>query len=402
MQQQSMVGVDYIRQKTDLTESDLDLLEIRDPLDHIKMPGAEARLYNLDAVEYLQTLHKETRTAMHCRLLQWNDQTIQRFDDECKQVMACWQPPKSILNFSSGSRLPSEVWSQILGHLSDDLQLDDIRGASVIARELCNASMASKELYAASLPAFQKLSNLCDKMELEDKWQGLLSDPWNQRLVSDIDILDLLEDAGLRAFGSRSIRICMLYEVVQQSKPTRLPARLILAVREEKRSRPASFQLICRMKAFNNCQSEFQFKKNACKFGISSLDMLVTLCLRAERYYDHKLKAAEARQQVQELCHQIAKAHETVRKEEQSAHMAHVEFCKDGEHLSTESFLLEGKEPEHTEQQPSHKQFHSHNLSQLHKLCESFVKFDQNRDFSTDELKASKKLDKRLCSGMTI
>ena len=93
MQQQSMVGVDYIRQKTDLTESDLDLLEIRDPLDHIKMPGAEARLYNLDAVEYLPTSHKETRTAMHCRLLQWNDQTIQRFDDECKQVMACWQPP---------------------------------------------------------------------------------------------------------------------------------------------------------------------------------------------------------------------------------------------------------------------------------------------------------------------
>ena len=221
-------------------------------------------------------------------------------------------------------------------------------------------------------------------------------------LYQTMDILDLLEDAGLRAFGSRNIRTWMLYEVVQQSKPTRLPARLILAVMEEKRERPAGYQQLRRMKAFNNCQSEFQFKKNACKLGISSLDMLVTLCSQAERYYEHKLNAAEARQQVQELCHQIAKAHETVRKEEQSAHMAHVKFCKDGKHLSTESFLLESKEPEHTEQQPSHKQFHSHNLSQLHKLCESFVSFDQNRDFSTDELKASKKLDKRLCSGMTI
>ena len=47
-------------------------------------------------------------------------------------------------------------------HLVDDLELDGIRGPSTIARELCNVSMTSKELYEASLPAFQKLSKKCN------------------------------------------------------------------------------------------------------------------------------------------------------------------------------------------------------------------------------------------------
>ena len=85
---------------------------------------------------------------------------------DCKQAISQWQ--KSTLRelqHSHDSLLPLDLWTRILKSLCDEIELKGVRGPSVIARELSLISQVNKELYAASQPAFQHLSNLCPSLD---------------------------------------------------------------------------------------------------------------------------------------------------------------------------------------------------------------------------------------------
>ena len=61
--------------------------------------------------------------------------------------------------------LPHDLWIKILKTLVNDLELDGVRGPSVIARELGVAAQVNRELHAASWQAFEYLASQCQPIE---------------------------------------------------------------------------------------------------------------------------------------------------------------------------------------------------------------------------------------------
>ena len=328
-----MVSHEYIESYTNLTASDLDLLQTYDPLDRQEKPLAKPEFYDYLFVEFLHTLDRETRDAMQRNRSQVDAQRLCEFENQCKETIALWKKAKPVNKIPCHSKLPVEIWSTILEHLCDDFKFDDVRGPSVVARELCNASKVSRELHSASLTAFQKLSKLCNKVEMEAEWQGLLSDPWDENLTSDQSILAILQKERIRPFGSRAARICILYEAAGLQRPSRLPARLILTVIEEKRGFSV-FQNLPAIEVLRDCQSDFQARIKILKLGIPSLQVFDTLCTEAEKYAIHDRNAAALETKHEQLRRQIVEIEVDVRIEEQCAHKADVELLTYEEDLN--------------------------------------------------------------------
>ena len=265
-----------------LRNSDLNLLDDLDPLE----PNVRvmAQKYPRDTVSFLHSMGKEKRARVKSLLAEDTEQRVDQYSQECRQVLNSWKAAKPTIGYSENSKLPLDVWIRILEHLSDDMQLDDIRGPSVVARDLCNASMTSKDLHAASLPAFQRLSSLCPRKDFEHHWQYVLSDPWNSELLSDSAITALLRVAKLREFGSREVKVIMLYRSVNQAQPTRLPARLILTVLEEKKHVKHLIEAR-KLEAIDASQgSDFYYRAELTELGIPSLHFLQQLCEHLNNY----------------------------------------------------------------------------------------------------------------------
>ena len=161
-----------------------------------------------------------------------------------------------------------------------------------MARDLCNASMTSKELYAASMPAFWRLSNFCSKIDMEHTWIRLLSNP---KSLSDQEILDLTEHCKLRPFGSRAVKLIGLLKVLGVSKPTRLPARLLMTVHVEKFKVSEPFRHLAGIQAFSTCQqSDFHYRKALIAEGLPTVEALDVVQSLAHKLKSSKLKAGHA------------------------------------------------------------------------------------------------------------
>ena len=144
------------------------------------------------------------------------------------------------------------LWVQILMLVCDDFEEDGVRGASVIARDLCNASCVSKELYIASIPAFQHLSTLC--LPLQDcfwnlppqgkrfryygytltqnhLWDSLISNP---SALNHQDLYYLYADMGFDDTLPKERMVIKILERWGLKHPTGRPARAVFAVQYEK------------------------------------------------------------------------------------------------------------------------------------------------------------------------
>ena len=163
-----------------------------------------------------------------------------------------WQEKSKLDNLKpqSDSKLPADIWRKILEMLSSDIELEGVRGPSVIARDLCNVSRVNKELYIASLPAFQHLGSLCETIQ-QSLYYPSYSQYYNTVSSGDTDALwDILVSNPtslicgqlkimLAGFGMETAwtKVVMTHKLLQQlgiQKPTRYPAQLLLSVRKEK------------------------------------------------------------------------------------------------------------------------------------------------------------------------
>ena len=189
------------------------------------------------------------------------------YHGQCKQMNKYWHTIATYSNEMqhspdySNSPLPFDLWMKVMMTLCDDLEINGIRGISVIARELSLAARVNKEFYAASLPAFKHLSNLCPSLdsllpnlrnetEAQDAsqavsstssaslnldssiWDALVADP---RRPTALEIKLMYTAMG---FNESQPKDVMAFELMAHFKlmhPTPLPARLIFAVLAEKK-----------------------------------------------------------------------------------------------------------------------------------------------------------------------
>ena len=162
-----------------------------------------------------------------------------------------WQEKRKLTDLKpqSDSKLPADIWIKILKLMSTDLELNGVRGPSVIARDLCNVSRVNKELYIASLPAFEHLSSLCKPIQTEIQLET--RSPYCSSVPQDIDNLWAMlitEPTSLKTGQLNSMlsafqihgtwsKVVTTHKLLQQlgiNRPTRYPACILIAVRQEK------------------------------------------------------------------------------------------------------------------------------------------------------------------------
>ena len=188
---------------------------------------------------------------------------VKQRDDENQsalEILKLWQKKSKTANFKpqSDSGLPLDIWSKIMKLLCDDVEIKGVRGPSVIARELCNLSMVNKELYSATLPAFQHLSTLCrpiqcllpisssyttdesDLEEMEDTrvrvedrlWESFVSDPAS---MTQAQLKSMCQATQLHSASTKATTALRLLRQIGIEQPTRIPARLLISVKKERK-----------------------------------------------------------------------------------------------------------------------------------------------------------------------
>ena len=158
----------------------------------------------------------------------------QTYRSDCAEHIEIWTGGAAMrIAYTSGSELPIEIWEMILVAVCKDIDVEGVRGPSVIARDLINASMASKELYSASLPAFQHLSSFCPPMPCgaDELWNAFVSDPMAMRLE---DIKTLAKKSSVKVSQPRPALIVQLMNYMKLQRPSRIPAKLLKAVMRER------------------------------------------------------------------------------------------------------------------------------------------------------------------------
>ena len=165
-----------------------------------------------------------------------------------------WQKKSKLTDLKpqSDSKLPVDIWIKILKMMSSDIELNGVRGPSVIARDLSNVSRVNKELYIASLPAFQHLSTLCDPIKTclgvtsrlyshhlmgpeadkDEVWNMLISDPAS---LSSAQLKSMSLAMHLPTAPPKAVLAHKLMQQIGIDGPVRHPARLLLAIRLEKK-----------------------------------------------------------------------------------------------------------------------------------------------------------------------
>ena len=224
------------------------------------MPSKQAKNFVEDTgmIEAEEAARKSRRAATMARHRAQNEAQ----HNECKQAISQW--PESTLKelqHSGDSLLPLDLWTKIFKIFCDDLEIDGVRGPSVIARELSLISRVNKDFYAASLPAFQHLSNLCLTIEsavtelrhyspvrrfstehggydvppsIPDppQWDAFVSDP---KSLKAAELRSLCAAMHFSTSRPKAVLIRKLMQSVSLEYPTPTPARLVFAIQCERR-----------------------------------------------------------------------------------------------------------------------------------------------------------------------
>ena len=243
---------------------DYDLLD--GDLRYLGLPASEIRMnrkYDISELEnaaakkkaWAESCKKEKEAKKAAeRAVQLKKRDSERQAAERK--LSQWQKKSKLedLKPQSDSKLPADIWIRILETLSSDIEPEGVRGPSVIARDLCNVSRVNKELYLASLPAFQHLGHLCPpincsfstfivsknrdailKGDTDTLWDVLFSEPASltyEQLKDMCAAMALEYNSG----RTKSVMAHKLLKTLRMKQPTRYPARLILAVWKERHS----------------------------------------------------------------------------------------------------------------------------------------------------------------------
>ena len=165
--------------------------------------------------------------------------------DSCEKIVQSW--PKRAVTcrpYNTGSVLPLDILLKILKILCDEIDSSGVRSASVIARDICNFSQVSKELWTASQIALHELSSLCPEPRLALKyfkpwckndasWDDFLREP----LSTDADRVFEIALQCLTWFAlyeDRTMCIVATFNKLHLTKPSYVPFRLLWAVFQER------------------------------------------------------------------------------------------------------------------------------------------------------------------------
>ena len=246
---------------TALAQYDLVDVDLR----YLGLPASETlthRKYDISELEYAAA--KKKAWAENCKkekeAKKAAERAVQKRKRDSSQIaeemLSRWQKKGKLedLKPQSDSKLPADIWIKILETLSSDIEPEGVRGPSVIARDLCNVSRVNKELYIASLPAFQRLGHLCPpihcsfptaiiskngdavlKADTDPLWDVLLSEPASLT-YDQLQMMGAAMASGYNIGRTKSVITHRLLKTVRIKQPTRYPARLILAVRKERYS----------------------------------------------------------------------------------------------------------------------------------------------------------------------
>ena len=214
-----------------------------------------------------------------------------------KSKTAAFQP-------SSDSHLNQDVWITILKLLCDDIEFDGVRGASVVARDLCNVRTVNKELYRFSMPALQHLNAVCSPIKdksmnnacysymreiskRQDLMQPLISDPASLS-ASDLKTIWRGLYWGNRGTKTKATMAMDSFSAIGLKFHTSCPAQLFLVLAEKKEERPDLTKLIGKVKAEPSYvrlhdYHAFEARVECMKLGLTTMDALKTAAAKAEK-----------------------------------------------------------------------------------------------------------------------
>ena len=200
---------------------------------------------------------------------------------QCATVIDKWNEGALVeLPYTAGTDLPLEIWEIILKKLCSDLELEGVRGASVVARDIINASMACKELYAAALPALHHLGTCCPSVLAGDDktWDRLASSPCS---ITRPDIY-LSSMAEVKCgYHSHEIKLVQLMRYLGLRRPSRAPASLLRAVLSEKiKPDDSDFSRLCQASELITLQTDkaltsFNFRLSCMQLGCGTSEHLL-------------------------------------------------------------------------------------------------------------------------------
>ena len=222
-----------------------DILEIGSPLEK----EVWARTFN--EVE-LSRASRAKQRALKCniesKIHPWMKEGTRLL--ESGQKLKTWRAVMTPTSYD----MPQEIWEKVLKALCDDIEPNGVRSASVIARDISNASSTKKQLYIASKAAFEHLSTLCPplkeslpfiaakrpkfqcyKARLFTPFEAVEEQYWN-KVIHDpaslsIGNLEVLCDYnGLPESECKETMIFRLASQFGVRYPTRIPAKLAGAV----------------------------------------------------------------------------------------------------------------------------------------------------------------------------
>ena len=186
-------------------------------------------------------------------------------DKTCADIVKVW-PAKAVESrpYSSQTILPVDVWRKILQILTSDIEMDGVRSISVVARDICNISQVSKELWTISHDAMRDLSSLCqmqvkendwlfdtpenegdpDRRIIKPSWSAFLRQPFNKGSFRDTtgEIVDIATACEIGYFFCHPGRACLdrpalvlgIFNFLHLNRPSNVPFQLLYAVAQER------------------------------------------------------------------------------------------------------------------------------------------------------------------------
>ena len=171
---------------------------------------------------------------------------VAAYAERCTAKVKSWEGGAQMsLPYRSGTVLGLDIWEIILKKLCEDLDTEGLRGPSVIARDLIDASLTCKEVHAATLPALQHLAQMCPSISAtvsDELWNEFVVNPSKLNLS---DIKNLAKSGGVSLGQRKSIITVQIMERMGLTRPIRVPARVLKAVVREKCERPEGVLQMC-------------------------------------------------------------------------------------------------------------------------------------------------------------
>lgn len=220
--------------------------------------------------------------------------------EAAKGRISSWKRPGEDWG-NSGTPLSLDLWTRVLEHLCNDIEPEGVRSASVIARDLCNAGMACKELYVSANQAFHCLAALCPPIELEAEWAACLPGPMALKLPQ---LKALAPHAGVQKSLPKPTLALGLLEAWNLQCPTQVPPRVIMEVAKERKSSLSELSSAELTRAYRYIPGllgsglcfVFDVRQALVKLGLTSLPLLTPAVQQAQRREQQEARERQLKQ----------------------------------------------------------------------------------------------------------